>query len=140
MTTTQRIQMTGALLMPFIFAACIGIHIEHGVRNSDAHFEKARREISRIESADPARSRRAHRLHLLIHDGEEDQLIRLSVPIWIVDACLAAGMKAMDDEHGYDARQHYDLDWKAVKDLGQYGPGLLVAVEEDRDRILIWLK
>jgi len=139
-TTRQRIRMTGALLMPFVFGACIGIRVEHGVRDADAYFEKAYREISRIEGADPVRSRRAHRLCLLIHDAEENQVVRLSVPIWIVDACLAAGMQALDNGHDYDAREHFDLDWKAVKDLGQYGPGLLVAVEEERDRILIWLK
>lgn len=140
MTTKQRIRMTGTLLMPLFFTACIGIHIERGVHDADAYFEKAYREISRIESADPGRSRRAHRLCLLIRDADEDQIIRLSVPMWIVNACLDAGMKASDDGHDYDAREHYDLDWKAVKDLGRYGPGLLVAVEEERDKVLIWLK
>ena len=139
-TMKQRIRMTGVLLIPLLFAACIGIRVEHGVRDADAYFEKAYREISRIESADPGRSSRAHRLCLLIHDADEDQVIRLSVPIWIVDACLSAGMQASDNGHDYDARNHYDLDWKAVKDLGQYGPGLLVAVDEERDKVLIWLK
>jgi hypothetical protein len=139
-TMKRRTRMTAAMLMPLVFTACIGIHIERGVHDADAYFEKAYREIARIERAGHGRSRRAHRLCLLIRDAEEDQIIRLSVPMWIVNACLDAGMKASDDGHEYDARKHYDLDWKAVKDLGQYGPGLLVAVEEERDKVLIWLK
>jgi len=138
----KKVQAPGIMLLPLFFTACIGIHFDNNVHNVDAYFVRARAEIAKLEARDPDRSRRAHRLCLLIHDASEDRVVRLSVPLWLVNLGLDFAEKAERRDHreGFDYQERYDLEWKAIKDLGQFGRGLLVSVEEENDRILVWMK
>jgi hypothetical protein len=123
--------------------ACIGIRIESGVRDADRQFDRARDEIASLERHDPDRTRRSHRLCLLIHDRRDGDLVRLSVPLWMVDLAMDLGRRAERNEHRHDGRDledKYDVDWRALRDLGRFGPGLVAALEGDGDRVLIWLR
>ncbi len=124
-------------------AACIGIRIESGVRDADRHFDRARDEIAGLESRDPGRSRRAHRLCVLIHDRRDGELVRLSVPLWMVDLAMDLGSEAErhENRNGHrDLEDRYEVDWRSLRDIGRFGPGLIASVEGDDDRILVWLR
>jgi len=137
----KKVQIVGVIVLPLLFSACFSLQIIDHVPNPDAYFKKAYAEIERLQQENPAREGRAHRLSLLIHDSSSDEIIRLTVPLWLVPVCLDLGAKATEHEnHHFDYDERYEVDWKALKDLGQFGPGLLVAVDDERDKILIWLK
>jgi len=123
--------------------ACIGIRVESGVRDADRRFDRARDEIARLENHDPGRPRRANRLCLLIHDQDDGDLVSLSVPLWMVDLAMDLGRQAERHESrhaGRDLEDRYDVDWRALRDLGRFGPGLIAALEGDGDRVLVWLR
>jgi hypothetical protein len=130
----------GLALVALSLMACISVRTESGVRNADRQFEKTYAEIARIEGTRGNGPRRPHRLCVLVHDAEEGKLVRVSVPMWIVNAGLSLGADASRHEHGRSAGDRYDLEWSAIKDLGRYGPGLLASVEEEGARVLVWLR
>ncbi len=126
--------------IPLFLGACFSVQIERGVQDPSRRFDQATREIERIEQSHPDRRGRATKLCLLVHDGSSDELVSLKVPLWIVQAALDAGLEV--DEHHLHSRysERYELDWKALKRLDRLGPGLLVSVDDDHDKILIWLR
>jgi hypothetical protein len=138
--TSARARATGLALLALSLTACISVRTESGIRNADLQFERAYAEIARIEGTRGGEASRPHRLYVLVHDAEEGELVRVSVPMWLVDAGLSLGADASGGEHGRSARDRYDLEWSAIKDLGRYGRGLLASVEEEKSRVLVWLR
>jgi hypothetical protein len=138
--TSALARAAGLALAALSLTACISVRTERGIRNADRLFEKACAEIARLEGARGGGARRPHRLCVLVHDAEEGELVRVSIPMWIVEAGLSLGADAAGHGHGRSAGDRYELDWTAVKDLGRYGRGLLASVEEERARVLVWLK
>jgi len=128
-------------ILSLFLSACFKVQVIGHARNPQAYFEKAYRQIDRLERAHPNRRGKAHELVLLIHEDSEDQIIKVSVPIWLVNFGLKVGMKAAEhDRHSNKWEDRYEFEWRAIKDLGRLGPGLLVAVDDERDKILIWLE
>jgi hypothetical protein len=141
MTTNRTALKLGSpILLALVFSACIGVRIERNAAYSEAAFARAEDRIEALESSLQARKGSAQRLHLMVYDGDERELIQVSVPLWIVDACmdLAEGSDSEDRVHRLEDR--YDVEWKAIKDLGRFGPGLLASIIDERSRILIWLQ
>lgn len=128
-------------VLPLFLCACFRVQVIDHARNPQAYFDKAYGQIERLERDRPDRRGRAHELVLLIHEDSEDQIIKVSVPLWLVNFGIRMGMKAAEHDRPYHKwKDRYEFDWRAVKDLGQFGPGLLVAVDDERDKILIWLE
>lgn len=140
MKTSAPARAAGLALIVLSLTACISVRTERGVKNADRQFEKASAEIARIEGTRSDGARRPHRLCVLVHDAEQGELVRVSVPMWLVDAGLSLGADASGHEHGRSSGDRYELEWSAIKDLGRFGRGLLVSVEEERARVLVWLK
>ncbi|MBM3285048.1 MAG: hypothetical protein FJY81_04185, partial [Candidatus Aminicenantes bacterium] len=82
-----------ALAVLTALTGCIGVRIIGGVEDSAPHFRKGRARIEAIHRNHPDRQGQARRLRLLIHDGSSRKVIKLSIPVWIVEACLKAGEK-----------------------------------------------
>jgi hypothetical protein len=128
-------------VLPLFLCACFKVQVIGHARDPEAYFDKAYRQIDRLERDHPNRKGRAHELVLLIHEDSEDQIVKVSVPIWLVNFGIKVGMKAAEhDRHSNKWEDRYELEWRAIKDLGRLGPGLLVSIDEGRDRILIWLE
>ena len=140
MNTSAPTRAAGLALLALSLTACISVRTESGIRNADRQFEKAYAEIARIDGTRSGEARRPHRLCVLVHDAEAGELVRVSVPMWLVDAGLSLGADASRHGHGGSVRDRYDLEWSAIKDLGRYGRGLLASVEEEDARVLVWLK
>jgi hypothetical protein len=49
------------------------------------------------------------------------------------------GIKTADEEEGFEFDDRYDFDWRDIKDLEKLGPGLLVEIEDEESKVLIWL-
>ena len=122
------------------FAACVGVRVDRGVDDPGPAFARAEREIERLETERPGRSGRVRGLCLLAYDGRERELVQVRVPMWIVDACLDLAAHEDRGERAGRLEDRYDIEWRAVRDLGRFGPGLLASVAEEESRILIWLR
>lgn len=120
--------------------ACVGIQMVRDVDEPSRYFERAQARIEALRSQDPDRRGRPHRLHLLIHDGDARQLIRLSLPLWIVDGCLEGDDKAGDRRKKLSVERRYEVEWRSIRGLAELGPGLLLEVEDEENKILIWLE
>jgi len=138
-TTRTRLRLAALALVFLGLAGCVGVHIQRGVHNADAYFDRAEREIARLERHREDGLGRVHRLHLLIHDRREGELVRLSVPLWMVELAMDIGGETERHHHDFDIEERYDVDWRALRDVARFGPGLLAAVASDHDRVLIWL-
>lgn len=101
-------------------------------------FEQARREAARYAG----RTGRAHEVNVLVYERAEGQLIRVSLPIWLV--------KKMERHVDWD---DIDVDEDAehvkrvlkrrirLEDIERAGLGTLIEVdEEDGEQVLVWLK
>jgi hypothetical protein len=124
-------------------SACLGLHIREGIRNADPYFDRARSEIQRIQAKDPGRHGAVHRLCVLVHDRQSNDLVEVSTPLWLAEACLGVGLSAAehDRESGLqDFSERYGLDLRSLKDLDRLGPGLLIEIEDEDSRVLVWLK
>ncbi len=140
MKTSVPARAAGLAFVAFTLTACISVRTQDGVGNADRQFERAFAEIARIETARGGAARRPHRLCVLVHDADEGELVRVSVPMWLVDLGLSLGEHADKHGHGRSIEDRYELEWSAIRDLGRHGRGLLVSVEEEKARVLVWLK
>jgi hypothetical protein len=95
-------------------------------------FNRAKNKIERIHINDPYRKGKVHKINLLVYDGEDRELVKLSVRKWLANLILN---KAFDEEE----EGHIYL--KDLKDLNRIGPGLVIEVEDkiEKTHVLIWL-
>lgn len=104
-------------------------------------FDQARLEAGRYAG----RPGRAHEVNVLVYQKDEGQMIRVSVPIWLVKKL---------EEHANDGDIQLDMDDQDIdhvrrvlkrrlsaEDLEKAGLGTLIEVdEEDGEQVLVWLK
>ena len=111
-------------------------------RVSDATpvFERARQEAQRYSG----RCGPAHELNVLVFDPGDRQLVRVSVPMWLVRAAERrvdwekeiAGDDGDRDQIARRVRRHVRLE-----DIEKAGLGILAEVEEeDGEQVLVWLR
>ncbi len=140
-TTTALFVTLLALLL--LGSACLGVHIRQGVRDADSYFDRARREIDRIQAEDPDRHGPVHRLCVLVHDRHSHELVQVSTPLWLANACLDLGLSAAEHDRNNglaECQERYGLDLRSLKDWDRFGPGLLVEVNDEDSRVLVWLR
>jgi len=136
------------VLGAFMGAACF-VEINHVADPTDA-FRQARTEAERLQG----RPGPAHDVNVLVYDRDERQLVRVSVPLWLVRKLDHHGDLDFDDDDDHDhdghheGRHHDDEHWKQtvrrhinLKDLEKAGLGVLVEVDEEAgDKVLVWLR
>jgi hypothetical protein len=112
-------------------AACF-VEVEE-VSDPGPAFAEARREAARVEGRPGPPSR----LQVLVYDRHDGQLVRVSVPTWVVEELDDEEIDLdLDDETAERVRRHLQL-----SDLKDAPLGPLVEVEEeDGDQVLVWLK
>jgi len=120
-------------------AACL-VQITH-VTDPRPIFGEARAEAERLTG----RPGRAHELNVLVWNRDDRELVRVSLPMWIVrkaerhidwdnDDAFDGDRRAKD--HVREALRHVRLE-----DLDKAGVGILAEVEEDGgDQVLVWLR
>jgi len=133
-----KIQVVGIILLTWLLNACFLVKIKRGVEDPSSYFRKAYRQIERIQQMDPDREGRPRRMHILVYEGDSQELIRVSTALWLVNWCVDLGVKHAEWDGEFD--EEFEFDWRAVKDFRQLGPGLLVEVEAEEEKVLIWLQ
>jgi hypothetical protein len=118
-------------------AACL-VSITH-VADPTRAFDRARDEAVRLSGRDG----RVHRLNVLAWDPSDHEMVRVSVPLWLVHKVqhdVDLGDIDVGDGHDHEHwRRHMNrLRWE---DIERAGPGILMEVMEDEgDRVLVWLR
>jgi len=119
-------------------AGCL-VQITH-VADPRPIFGEARAEAERLTG----RPGRAHELNVLVWNRDDRELVRVSLPMWIVrraerhidwdDDAFDGDRRAKD--HVREALRHVRLE-----DLEKAGLGILAEVEEEGgDQVLVWLR
>jgi hypothetical protein len=106
-------------------------------------FQQARLEAGRYAG----RSGKASEVNVLVYEPGEGQLIRVSLPIWLVkklERHVDSGDIDIDIDLDDDDAEHVRRVLKRrirLEDIEKAGLGMLVeVVEEDGDQVLVWLK
>lgn len=132
-------QIVFLVFVAWMFAGCFTVRVIKNVKDPDRYFNSAYRRIESIHQKRPNREGRARSIFVLVYEASERQVVKISAPFWLVNTCMDIGIKAAeeDEEFGFDER--YDFDWRDIKDLEKIGPGLLVEIDDEESKILIWL-
>jgi hypothetical protein len=108
------------------------------VANPAAAFDEARAEAARYAGRPgPARS-----LQVLVYDPGDRELVRVSLPMWIVRKIEhEADWDDEWDDQGGDKVRHALRGRLTLRDLERSALGTLIEVEEeDGEQVLVWLK
>jgi hypothetical protein len=128
------------IVSPLFLCACLSVQVVRNVDDPGPYLDRVYRQIGRIEKDHPHRQGRAHRLSLLVYEEADRQIVRLTVPLWLVNIGLRAASEAAERDgewRGWERR--YRFDRRVLTDLEGFGPGLLVEVEDASDKVLVWL-
>jgi hypothetical protein len=122
----------GVLALAMLGAGCLAnVEIEQ-VSDPGPAFAEARREAARVQG----RPGPAESLQVLVYDRGDGQLVRASVPLWVVE-------KMGDEEIDLDLGDDAEKIRRRIRasDLKNAPLGPLVEVdEEDGDQVLVWLR
>lgn len=125
-----------AVLGGLLATGCF-VSVTH-VSNPAAAFDEARAEAARYAGRPgPARS-----LQVLVYDPEDRELVRVSLPMWIVRKLeREADWDDEWDAEGGDKVRHALRGKLSLRELEKSALGTLVEVEEeDGEQVLVWLK
>jgi hypothetical protein len=140
MRKTKKVtQFALLILIPLILSGCFTVRVIRNVKNPEHYFSSAYKRIDTIHQKRPNREGRADSIQVLVYEASERQLVKVSAPFWLVNTCMDIGIKVADEEEGFEFDERYDFDWRDIKDLEQLGPGLLVEIEDEESKVLIWL-
>jgi hypothetical protein len=122
-------------------SGCFSLRIQENVNDPSPYFQRAYAQIEKIHQNDPERAGHPHRLYLLIYDGAERKLVKMGLPLWVVEAGLKPEKDSADcRRRDFQLGHRYNIAWRSIIDVSQLGPGLLVEVVDEKAKILIWLK
>jgi len=132
----SRIGILGVAVAAIAGSGCL-VHVDH-VADPDRAFKEARREASQARRASGSPSR----LNILAYDPDEEELVRVELPLWLAREACDDDDFEIDFDSGRHSRRARELRGRLTwKDIEDAGPGILLEVEEhDDERVLIWLR
>jgi hypothetical protein len=123
--------LVGVAVAAVLTAGCL-VEVEK-VSDPSAVFARARAEADRAHGRPGAPGT----LHVLAWDRADGELVRVSLPMWMVRKIDEHSEIDLGDETAAAANVKAHL---RLKDLDTAGRGVLVEVEEeDGDQVLVWL-
>jgi hypothetical protein len=129
------------IALPLFFGACVRIRVIRHVDDPGPYFEREQKRVERLQQGTHPGRGRAHDLCVFAYESGENQIVRCRVPLWLVRLALHAGLEAAEhDPEWREWRHRYQFDWSVVRDLDSFGRGLLVAVDDERDKVLVWIE
>ena len=135
----NKIRNTLLILIALTFTACPELSVSHVDNFPHEAFRTARQQIASISGDNPMRQGEAREMHLLVYDGEDGDLVRIAMPLTVVEWGVDFAKEDVDADD-FDGQLN-PLEHMSPEDLRKLGPGLLVQVddEEEDSHVLIWL-
>lgn len=131
-------RVLGVIVLAVSLSGCMAVKIKQNVHNPGKYFNRAYDRIERIHRSDPKRKGKAAKVHVLVYDISDLELIQVSAPFWLVDTCMdIEGNSGRNSDFGLEDR--YEFDRSIMRELKHVGPGLLVEVEDESTRVLVWI-
>jgi len=117
----------------------VGCFVEvHHVSDPRAAFDQARAEAERYRG----RPGPGRELNVLAYDGHEGELVRVSLPLWLLRKLDREGGEGELDVERARLRDRLRRHHLRLSDIEKAGPGVLLEVEEEQggDQVLVWLR
>ncbi len=147
MNTIKTFWKLGAIILIALYlSGCLYVDVIDNVKNPERYFREAHREIARIPRRDRFhRKQRPEQLHILIYERSERKIVKVILPVGIVDSCsdLEHRIEEECDEFGFEKRydlKRYKLNRKKFRNLRHKSPGYLAEFKDKDSKVLIWLK
>lgn len=122
--------ITGLCLLNL--SSCLFVSVETESGQVEAAFARAREDVMAL-TFNPAMADKPEKFKMLIYDPEEGQLVRISLPLWLV----RTGIRQTDLARG----QEFEFDSKAFNQAIQQLPqGLVAEIWTEREKMLWWLE
>jgi hypothetical protein len=112
------------------------VWIDSHPRHVEEKFTAAIGEVAKMQAIPAAERGRPHKVRLLVYEEEEDRLISLSVPIWLVRRVAEHAAEA-EDEEALDRMRRHGV---TLDQILEGGRGVVVQAEEDNEKVLVWLE
>jgi major membrane immunogen (membrane-anchored lipoprotein) len=130
------------LMLVLLFTGCL-IDIKSDVDYPAGLFKQTLKKIESLHAKDPGRKGTVSNLNILVYDGDDRQLIKLSFPITTASETLKGIDFENDESMKKYTRKIGGIKLKNMDFLDRMGPGLLLEteVEEENHKVhaLIWL-
>lgn len=135
MPVKQKILLIIAAIL-LTLSSCLVVAVEKTEREAEAELQRARKHVLKL-SLHSSPSSRPHRLKMLIYDPDEGQLLRISLPFWLVKKGLKQEVESWPAGHDRDFEFDLNAFSRAVSEMPR---GLLAEVLTDREKVLLWLE
>jgi nucleoside-diphosphate-sugar epimerase len=133
----SRAGMLGVAVVALLETACL-VQITH-VSDPSPLFREARAEAARLAG----RPGPARELNVLVWDRDDGELVRVSLPMWIVRKAERRidWRNEVESDDGVQDHVRHALRRVRLEDIEKAGLGVLAEVEEDGgDQVLVWLR
>ncbi len=132
----KRAGLLASILAATLTTGCF-VEVNH-VDDPKPAFARARAEAAQV-ARHPGR---AHEVNVLVYEPDEQQLVKVSVPMWVARkiAKHEGGDLDFDDEMGERVRGRLEHRLR-LEDLEKAGRGVVVEVDDDDGgQVLVWLR
>jgi hypothetical protein len=132
----KRAGVLASLLVAILTTGCF-VEVNH-VDDPRPAFKRARAEAAAVAG----RPGRAHQVNVLVYEPDDQQLVKVSIPLWIARKIAKHEGGDMDegDEVGERVQRRLEHRLK-LEDLEKAGRGTVVEVEDDDgSQVLVWLR
>jgi len=130
------------VMMVLVLTGCL-IDIDSDVDYPAGLFKQTLKKIEILHTKDPGRRGTVSNLNILVYDGSDRKLVKLSLPITAVSETLKGIDFENDDSMKKYSKKIGGIKVKNMDFLDRMGPGLLLEteVEEENHKVhaLIWL-
>lgn len=135
-----KLRSVAAIGLIGLLSGCFAVRVRRFVADPEPYFRRALRRIERIQRNDPGRRGCPGELHFLVYDISGKELVQAAAPFWLVDRWMDLGESPHARKAEKELRDRYDFDWRDLRGLHEIGPGLLVSIEDEQSKILIWIE
>ena len=132
----KRAGVLASLLVAILTTGCF-VEVNH-VDDPRPAFNRARAEAAAVAG----RPGRAHQVNVLVFEPDDQQLVKVSIPLWLARKIAKHEGGEMDegDEVGERVQRRLEHRLK-LEDLEKAGRGTVVEVEDDDgSQVLVWLR
>ena len=119
---------SGALAL----GGCVTLNLEAEATPNQVQgaFERAEKKAER--HAAKHAGKKPNRVHVLTYEADGGDLVQVSVPMWMVRMAL----RFAEDDEAIEI-DGVELDWRKIL---KQGSGIYVSVQDDEERIFVWLE
>jgi hypothetical protein len=126
------IGLASLLLLPGCWA-----WVDSHPKNVEGAFRAALQQVDRIQSTPAAERGKPRTLRVLAYEQDDDELVKLSVPLWLV---RKVAQHAVDSEEASRDLEQIARHGVTIDQILSGGRGMMLQADEDDEKVLIWLE